>query len=224
MNKRNKIQSMPIPRSRQKNLDTMSNTCQIFGNGQQPGRSRDSPALKYVDTIGSNLPVMATGTIFPGFVQVSQGVDVSQRTGNAIRVTNLFFNFNIVQINSDVVSQSRVIIFQFRPSSSLVNPIVADILETANDVQSMYKWELSAQYVICYDQVFMQSGTATVPTTSSNCGRYGEINITAAKKTLEFTGPSALGANQFYLLAISDSLVAPFPVMDYTSRLVYENV
>jgi len=196
----------------------------IFGNGQQPGRSRDAPALKYVDTFGSNIPIMATGTILPGFVSVSQGVGVSQRTGNAIRVTNLILNYNIAQINSDIISQNRVIVFQFRPSSSLVMPIVADVLETVNDVQSMYNWELSNQYVICYDQVFFQSGTATVPTTSSNCGRYGEINITAAKKTLEFTGASALGSYQFYLLVISDSLIAPFAVMDYTSRLVYENM
>jgi hypothetical protein len=199
------------------------NSMRVYGNGHQPKQKTTQPAFKFVDTFNSNINIMASGTILPGTVQVSQGAGVSQRVGNRIYIERAFFNYNITQLNSDTVTQSRIIIFQWMPSSSIVPPVVLDILETVNDVQSMYNWEFSNQYRIIYDQVFFQSGTSTNPTATSNVGHYGEIDITRAIKALEFTGVSALGSHQLYILVISDSLIAPFPQFDSTFRLVYRD-
>lgn len=209
------------PMPNRKNICAIGNVMRVHGNGHQPKQRVNEPALKYVDTFGSNINVMATGTVLPGLDQIAQGSGVSQRVGNRIYHERLFLNYNIVQVNTDIVSQSRLIIFQFFPNSSFLTPVVLDILETANDVQSMYNFEFSNQYRIIYDQIHFQSGTATNPTASSNVGFYGEVDITSTIKALEFTGASALGSHQFYMLIISDSLVAPFPQLDYTTRLLY---
>jgi len=218
-----KAKKIKIEPKRRANECAVLNSMRIYGNGHQPRQRTTIPAFKFVDTFNSNINIMATGTILPGIVQISQGAGVSQRTGNRIYIEKAYFNYNITQINSDITVQSRVIVFQWVPNSSIVMPVVLDILETANDCQSMYNWEFSNQYKIIYDQIFFQSGTATNPTLSSNVGYYGEIDITRAIKTLEFTGASALGSQQFYILLISDSLVAPFPLYDSTFRLVYRD-
>jgi hypothetical protein len=218
-----KVKKVKVEPRRHVNECGVLNSMRVYGNGHQPKQKPSQPAMKFVDTISSNINIMASGTILPGTVQVSQGAGVSQRVGNRIYIEKAFFNYNITQINSDVVTQSRIIVFQWLPSSSIVPPVVLDILETVNDVQTMYNWELSNQYRIIYDQVYFQSGTATNPTASSNVGYYGEIDISRAMKTLEFTGVSALGSHQLYILLISDSLVAPFPIFDSTFRLVYRD-
>jgi len=211
------------PGQNRKNSSDIVNTMRIYGNGRQPRQLTTQPAFKYVDTFGSNINIMSTGTVLPGLVQVAQGTGVSARVGNRVYAEKLFLNFNIVQANTDITSQVRIMIWQWHPNSSFFTPTVLDFLETVNDVQSMYNWEFSDQADPIFDQIYFLAGTATNPTTSSHAGFYGEIPLNRARKTLEFTGASALGANQFYLLVISDSLVAPFPVLDYTTRFVYRD-
>jgi len=229
MNKRtgksNKVMNTKaIVKSKSKaNHFVICNSMKVYGNGQQPKQRPDTPALKFVDTFVSNFSVTAVGTVLPGLVNITQGSGVSQRVGNRIYLDSAYWNFNIVQANTDINAQVRVIIFQFIPNSSFLTPVVLDILETVNDCQSMYNWEFSNQYKIIDDLVFFQSGLATAPTTSTNVGYYGTVDITRAIKTLEFTAAGPLGSNQLYMLVISDSLVAPFPILDSTFRLVYRD-
>jgi len=220
-NKNKKIKGSKI-KSKTNNL-CICNSLRVYGNGHQPKQAINTPAMKCVDTFYSNINVMASGAVLPGVVGISQGVGVSNRVGNRIYIDRAFFNFNIAQINTDIVSQSRVILFQWFPDSSVGTPTVPFILETLNDCQSMYNWEKSSQYRIVHDVVYFQSGITAVPTTSSNVGYYGEIDISSCFKTLEFTTASPLGANQLYILVISDSLVAPFPQFEATFRLLYRD-
>jgi hypothetical protein len=201
----------------------LCNSMRVYGNGHQPRQPVSSPPLKFVDTFNININVPATGIVLPGIVSVPQGAGVSNRVGNKLSLHQLFFNYNITQINTDVVTQVRVLTVQFFPPSSLIMPIIQDFLQTLNNVQSMYAWDTSNQYIILSDDIHFLSGTATNPTSSSNVGFYGEIDISKARKTLEFTSTSPLGSNQLYTIVISDSLVAPFPVFDSTIRLVYRD-
>jgi hypothetical protein len=222
-NKALNVKNNKVKPKNRTNCLIVGNSMRIYGDGRQPKQRTNMAPFKYADTFGSNVNIMATGTVLPGLIQVAVGPGVSQRVGNRIYIEKMFFNYNIVQVNTDVTSQCRVIVFQWRPSSTLVMPLVPDVLETVNDVQSMYNWELSDQYKIIHDQVYFLSGIAASLTTSSHVGYYGEIDLSSAVKTLEFTGASALGSQQLYFLIISDSLVAPFPVMDYTTRVVYKD-
>jgi len=129
-------------------------------------------------------------------------------------------NYDITMANTDVFNLARVIVFQWHPNSSLVAPVVADILQTTT-VYSMYNWQLSAQFKILYDTVHFLSGAANAPTVGSNQGYFGSVNLRRAVKKVEFSPGATFGANELYILVISDSSVIPFPLFNVITRITY---
>jgi len=101
----------------------------ISGNGRQTAISRGNPQVKFVDMTQLGFAVLPAGTVLPGLLDVTQGVGVSQRTGDVVFLERLFENYTIYQNNSDIVSTCRIITLQWHPNSALVMPIVTDILK-----------------------------------------------------------------------------------------------
>ncbi len=195
------------------------NSCQVIVNGKQPSRKKGSPQTKFVDnSYATTIP--STGTILAGMCPIAQGVTVSQRTGDVVYWKKAYINYAVDAINSDVLSNSRVIIFQWHPNSALAAPTVNDVLQTAS-VYSMYDWQFSNQYTILYDKVHFCSGITSAPTVGGNQGYFGEIHLDPAAKRAEYSAALATGSEQFYILIISDSVIAPFPNFTATTRVTY---
>jgi len=195
------------------------NTHKVSSNGQQIAIRRGQPQIKFVD-VNYSVVAASTGTVLNGITNVSQGVGVSQRTGDTIYLKRLYINYSVNAANSDIFSTFRIIIFQWHPNSALVAPTVNDILQTTN-LYSLYDWQFSSQYTILYDMVHSLSGTAATPCTSSNQAFFGEIGIGQAQKRAEFSPALSTGSEQFFIIVISDSAVAPFPSFNATTRLTY---
>jgi hypothetical protein len=195
------------------------NTCKVNGNGQQTARTRGTPQNKFVD-VSQSANITNTGAVLSGMTNVSQGVGVSQRTGDTIFMSKCYINYSINAANADVYSLARIIIFQWKPNSSFAVPTPSDILQVV-DPYGMYNWQFSNQYNILYDQVHFLSGTGSAPTASSNQGYFGNLDISRITKKVEFSPAVAFGANELYILIISDSAVIPFPTLNIRTRIVY---
>jgi hypothetical protein len=202
------------------NTNMVINHVDIRGNGRQTRkRIPGIPDNKYVD-IAQSGSISASGSILGGITNISQGISVSQRIGDSILCEKLFMNYTINAQNSDIFSNCRIIVFQWHPNDTLAAPLVTSVLQSAN-IYSMYNWQLSNQYVICYDTIHFMSGLATAPSDSGNQGYFGTVNLSKIQKRVEFTAASTAGSNELFILAISDSVLAPFPLLNILTRLIY---
>lgn len=203
-----------------KNIDSIVNAVYVNANGQQPTKRRGAGVTKFWDTsIGGASPA-SSGTI-AALSPITQGVGVSQRTGDAVYLDKMYLNYQIATANADIYTTIRIIIFQWHPNSALAAPLTGDILQTSTHL-SFYDWQFSEMYTIIHDVMYFASGTGAGPTASSNMGFAGEVSLAPAQKKLEFTSGAATGSNQLYVLYISDSAIAPFPVLDLTARVTYD--
>jgi len=195
------------------------NSCRVNSNGYQIAIRRGKPQAKF-DDLTSTSAVTSTGTILPGICNIAQGIGVTQRTGDTVYWEQLFLNYTINAQNSDVFSNCRVIVFQWHPSSAIAVPLVTDILQTAS-IYSQYDWQFSNQYAIIFDRVHFLSGTSTAPTVGGNQGFFGEIPLSDTVRKGEYAPAVTTGSQQYYILVISDSVIAPFPNYTGTTRIVY---
>jgi len=152
----------------------------------------------------------------------AQGVGRSQRTGDSITLHSLNVTYAIVQANTDIYSDTRIIIFQWFPNTSLSSPVLADILENTGAIglYSQYAWDTRDQYRIMYDRLHSQAGLATAPTATTNVSVFNR-KVGVPRKNIDFTTGVTSGSNTLWTLWISDSAIAPFPLLNFTSRLKF---
>lgn len=204
-------------------IDNMVNSIMVKGNGYQKPLSQGRTITKFVDLAQVGVSISSIGAILPGICPITQGIGASQRTGDTVFWRNIYINYTLVTQNADVFSTARIILFQWHPNSTIIAPTVQDVLQTANNL-SMYDWQFSNQFAILYDRVHIQSGTASVPADSGNQGYFGSINFSKGTALKALYSPGVItGSEQFYLLVISDSLIAPFPTFNAITRVVYSN-
>jgi len=180
--------------------------------------------VKIFDVNVSATSVGAGATLIP-LSNMAQGVGRSQRVGDSASLIGLNMTYEIVQLNADIYSDTRVIIFQWFPNTALLVPVLADILQNtaAIGLYSQYNWENRDQYRILYDRLHSQSGLATAPTSTSNESVLNR-RVGVQRKLMEFAIASTTGSNQLYVLWISDSSIAPFPIINFTSRVKFTDL
>jgi hypothetical protein len=176
---------------------------------------------KFFDTNLSAQNIPSAGTL-QGLSLVPQGVGQSQRVADELFAKSLNVTWEIVQLNADIYSNSRLIIFQWFPSTNLGVPTTADILQSTGAVglYSQYNWEFRLNYRILYDELIAMAGLVTSPCGISNISRLN-ILIKDFKHNFEYHPAATSGINQLYLLYISDSAATPFPLFSFASRLEY---
>jgi hypothetical protein len=135
------------------------------------------------------------------------------------------FNFSLYTVNSDIVTTVRLIFFRWIPSTALIAPVVASILEapSAANVLSHFNFQLQDNFKILHERQFQASGITVAPTVASNFGSTGFRVTLRDNPEIEFTQTATTGTNHLYLLAISDSAVTPFPILNFSTRLYYED-
>jgi hypothetical protein len=178
---------------------------------------------KYFDTLSTANSIGSGGTIFP-LTGIPQGDSQSSRVGDFINPLSMIFNFTLYTVNSDIVTTIRLIWFKWKPSTATTTITVASILEApaSSNVLSHFNFQLQQQFTVLHERQFQASGITTAPTVSSNFGATG-MPIPIGSSDLEFSLGSVNGTNQFFLLAISDSALTPFPVLSFSNRLYYED-
>jgi hypothetical protein len=178
---------------------------------------------KYFDTLSVANSIGSGGTIFP-LCGIPQGDSQSSRVGDFVSPLEMLFNFSLYTVNTDIITTVRLIWFKWRPSTATTTITVASILEapSSSNVLSHFNFQLQQQYQVLHERQFACSGTTTNPTVNSNFGATG-LPIPIGGQSMEYSLGSVNGTNQFFLLAISDSALTPFPILNFSNRLYYED-
>lgn len=179
---------------------------------------------KYLDTLSLANSIGAGATLFP-LSLVPQGDSQSTRVGDFIQPLRLLFNYSLYCVNSDIVTTVRLIFFTWTPDTALVIPTVANILQAPSsaNVLSHFNFQTQDNFHILWDRQFQASGIPAAPTVNSNFGATGMSVPLRGKREIEFTPANTTGTNQMYLLALSDSSLTPFPILNFAARLYYED-
>lgn len=135
------------------------------------------------------------------------------------------FNFVLYTVNSDIVTTVRLIFFRWVPSTALVVPVIGSILEApaSANILSHFNFQLQGNYVILYERQLQCAGIPLAPTVSSNFGATGLSIPLKGSSSLDYSLGGTNGTNQIYLLALSDSQLTPFPLLNFSSRLYFED-
>lgn len=211
-------------KNRGKKLSIISNVSTINSSrpvgGKQP--SNQSIQTKYFDTYIANQNITNVGTL-QNLVLPTQGAGVSQRTGDTIFMRKFSINYKVSTQNADLFNTVRVLIFIWFPNSFLVAPTFATLTNGGGTTttQWMYDWQYSNQFKVLYDRVHALSGLATSPTAAGH--QSSSVEIKFRNKRVEFSIGSTSGSQQIWLFTISDSLVAPFPLLEFGSRVAYSD-
>jgi len=177
--------------------------------------------LKIFDVF-TNTQNIGTGGTLANQTLIPQGVGNSQRVSDEVYLRRLLFTWQVVQLNTDIYGDVRIILFQWHPNTAIATPTLASILQntTGNGLWTAYNWQERDQYTVIYDEVVSAAGLATAPTASSN-QRALNIRLTPPRRKMVFALASTAASNSVWLLQVSDSAIAPFPVMTYNLRIEY---
>jgi len=185
-------------------------------------RAKGGPVVKFFDNSLFNATIGTIPTV-QGLYAPAQGAQVTQRVGDVAFLHKMYLTYTCNAANTDVFSALRVILFQWRPNNGLIAPVATDILQiTADGIYAMYDWNFSDQYRILYDKLHTFAGTATNPATSCNQCVSQSISLASAFKKVNFSIGAVTCSNSIYFLAVSDSLVLPFPNLLLKSRITFE--
>jgi hypothetical protein len=173
---------------------------------------------KRVDVTASGTLSTGSGTLGPILLSgVSQGDTDSTRDGNKIRLKALDFIWRVNASNSAVKDTfGRLIIFKLKqPQGSL--PAITDIVETANDPESLIAWNTRGTFKILHDQFLLSRATAKKT-------QYARVDLKLDMPQI-FSGTSATitsietGAICFIYLYNTD--VSNASEYEYQSRIVF---
>lgn len=172
--------------------------------------------LKAIDT---NIlqSIDASGTITK-LNHPPQGINVSQRLGDAILLKRVRLRLNMIY--GDNTNVLRCIVFRWTQDNSIAAnvPIVTDVLQTLN-ATAFYNFthERANQVHIVYDKTIALSANG-VPDKVLVQNFFGKK---LGKKTIDMDAAVTTGTDQLYLLLISDSVAAPHPTVGGFLRMEY---
>jgi len=179
---------------------------------------------KYLDTLSIANSIGSGGTLFQ-LTTIPQGDGQSTRVGDFSKIRKLLFNFTLYIVNSDIITTVRLIFFRWVVSTAISSPSIANILEApaSSNVLSHFNFQLQDNYHVLWEKQFQGSGITTSPTDNSNFGATGLQIPLGSSPEIEFALGAASGTNHLYLLAVSDSALAPFPLLNFSSRVYFED-
>jgi len=177
---------------------------------------------KYFDTLSLANSIGSGGTIF-GLSLIPQGATQSERVGDFAQPLRLILNYSLYVVNSDIVTTVRLIFFRWHIHSAFGPPNIVNLLEApaSSNVLSHLNFQYQNDFDILWDRQFQASGITTAPTVNSNFGATG-LNIPlGAHQEIEFALGATTATDHLYLLAVSDSALTPFPILNFCTRLYY---
>lgn len=211
----------------------MKNSTKNFGQRARkaaPGKSintivhrviKSMRALKYFDTVQS--ATNSTGTVgIENLTPIPQGSAQSQRVGDAVTLQYMDLRFSVNAANTDVFSHMRLFFFIWKENTLLVNPSGTTLFTSATS-QSVYThldYENRQLYqLVTKDYLLNLTGTATDPTVNTQQDIIRRVPLNSTR--IDFTLGATTGFNHLFFTNYSDSLVTPFPIYQFISRVWY---
>jgi len=197
----------PVPRTRNKSRRTPTlnkKLKQIVKRGKE----------KKHFTIPISTTVSDAGTIWQ-LSGIAQGTTLTQRIGNSIDPYRMIMR--VILTLGDSTNITRLILFRF--SADRI-PVIADLLDTTNiaspNQNYVPEYYERKQATVIWDKTFSMVDEA------NSAQHVFTKNIKLNFKT-QFTGNlgTSYGANQLYLLGISNSGVVPNPGVIFETTLLY---
>jgi len=175
---------------------------------------------KHHDSSFAALAVDASGIVTGPYCAPSQGDGDSQRIGNRVRVKSTLMKFDIT--TSDASQQVRIVVFRWKPDSTIDIPTPAKVFDTLVNNPAMANISTQALQMgtihVIYDTI-VSSTTADAARHYRRCFRFGKK---LGVKNINFSSDaSILGTNNIYAAFISDSALPGHPSVANTSRVVY---
>jgi len=224
-NKTQKSKSVQVTKKEKKMMIKSDPTCPVFTKGvglPLPMHQRGLPTVKIFDSNVMTISPTTTPQIF-GLFAPSQGPSITQRIGDVVYVRNMAITYTCNAANADVFSSLRLIVFQWIPNNALAAPSATSILQLTSDgVYAFYDVNFEGQYRILMDHIHSFSGTFTAPTASSNQCCSQKISLAPAFHRITFSNGAVTCDRSFYLLAVSDSAIAPTPNLTFKTRITFE--
>jgi len=180
----------------------------------------ESKDIKWLETLITLQNVPSSG----GFVQLTaipQGPANQQRIADTVWLQRMDLDFTLTTANTDVFNVVRLLYFQWKVDSLLAAPTANDIFTnvTNANVHSFLNFDLRRNYNVIEDNQYNMTGTATNP--SSYSQHAGKYSVQLKNRRLDFNVGSLFGTGHTYVCLISDSTVAPYPILTMNVRLWY---
>ncbi len=163
---------------------------------------------------------LATAGAIVDLFAPAQGVGVSQRVGDSAKFKRMLLHLDSIDV-TDISVITRVIIFQWHPSSALAVPVVTDILQ-GTTYNSPHEFATSQNYTVLSDIVFTQNNTTAAGVATATTALSDWRSIFPKKgfdATIMFSPAATTGTNKIYMLRICSK--AAVSSLVYYSRIIY---
>lgn len=150
--------------------------------------------------------------------QISQGDDISQREGLAIKTKYHLLRYNVVHNNNLQSQLSRVIVFYDTRQVPATVPLPSDLLLVQNNVRTPLNPSYSGRFKVIHDQMYWTNSLAYTMREHKN---YYNLQI-----PIRYTGsgPTTLCQNGLYILFMSEGGAGNTASLNYMSTLgFYDN-
>jgi hypothetical protein len=173
--------------------------------------------IKYLDANIAATSIPYTGVFWNSMTQVGQGINDHQRVGDRLTVKKLTIRASMV--GQDATNQMRLIVFQWFPNTAVTTPVIGTILENP-----LYQITSSINRTNEEGRLFkiMFDKTYTLVQNASNGSAFKTLKFYGRRiprKIISYNPTATTGFNQFYFLAISDSVLPSDPSVAWSSRL-----
>jgi len=184
---------------------------------------------------------ITTGGVVVSLSAMSQGVTVTTRVGDRVRVKKMQIKYTVIVGATGIVSGAdkynsvRVIIFKWRVSNAITAPTAGNILDNASSATStnmMYNHDGRNDYHIVYDKTHVvfntpvQDGTSTSWEHGPNSAFTCEAPITLrnlGNREIAYESNTTTGDGLYFALAVSDSAFTPNPTIELSSIITYSD-
>ena len=182
---------------------------------------------KHKDVIRDGFAVLTDGNfIVPLLNDIPRGTGPSQRIGDTIKLKYVHLNYVVTAEANNTFNKIRVLVVQY----SIFTGLTPAAIYEPNQIGGLN----STMAQINYDQSKAPERVLRVlydKTHRVYGGEYSSVSVNNLKiyrnmvKKISYDGNTETIPlqNQIYVCAISDSLVAPNPTMNFIARVVYED-
>jgi len=175
---------------------------------------------KHFDTSFAALAVDASGVVTGPFASPTQGDGDIQRIGNRIHIKSLLMKFDVT--TSDATQQVRIVVFRWKPDSTIDLPSPAKVFDTLVNNPAManintFSMQMGTIHVL-YDKLV----ASTTVDSARHYRQFFRFGRRLGAKNVNFSNDAALtGTNNIYVAFVSDSALPGHPTVAATSRVVY---
>lgn len=164
--------------------------------------------------------IAGTTPTYDSPVNPVQGQSQGQRITDTVYIHRIEWRYEISQVNTDLFSTVRQILFWWRADSSVDIPTGTDILANiTNPTMSPYTYHTRQKYHIIKDISHTLVGSATSLTSKSLVRR--TVHIPTGKRQVTYNPALTTGTGLLFHMMVSDSLAPPFPIVNLSYRIYY---